>query len=55
MNENARGMTPTTVYGWPSTRTSRADDLRVAAERALPQRVAEDDFALVADFAFLVL
>jgi len=30
-------------------------DLRISAERALPQRVAQDDFALAADFPFIVL
>ena len=31
-----------------------AGDLRIAAERRLPERVAQDDLLLVADFAFFV-
>ena len=47
-------MTPTTVYGWPSRRMSRADRRGIAAELRLPQRVAEDHLLVVADLAFLL-
>ena len=43
MPPNPGGMTPTTVHTLPVHREAATDDLRVASERALPQRLADDD------------
>ena len=42
LSENSGGSTPTTVNGLPFSVMVLADDLRIAVEQALPQRVAQD-------------